>query len=259
MRRLVTPNAAASRRTLLLLAGFESVLAIAIWSASPTTFIPSPLEVLQALRTLWMRHGLSHELLSSFVLNAQSLVMATVLSLVLSYATVLALFRPVASAVSKGRFLGMAGLTLIFTLWIGGGRPLKLSLLVLAISVFFTTSMTAVVAGLPKNAFDYARTLGFSEWRVAWEVVVRGTMGDALELVRQNAAIGWMMLTTVEGISRAEGGLGALLLNQHKHFHIAEVFAIQLVVVAVGIAQDFGLSALRSIVCPWATAGKERS
>jgi NitT/TauT family transport system permease protein len=148
---------------------------------------------------------------------------------------------------------------LIFTLWIGGGRPLKLALLVLAITVFFTTSMTAVVAAIPKNAFDYARTLGFSEWRIVREVVIRGTMGDALELVRQNAAIGWMMLTAVEGISRAEGGLGALLLNHHKHFHVAEVFAIQLVILAVGIAQDFALSALRSFACPWTTAEKERS
>ena len=79
------------------------------------------------------------------------------------------------------------------------------------------------------------------EWRVVWEVVVRGTADKALEVLRQNAAIGWMMLTMVEGISRSEGGVGAMLLNQNKHFHLAEVFAIQLLILLVGVLQDYGL------------------
>ena len=49
------------------------------------------------------------------------------------------------------------------------------------------------------------------------------------------------MLTMVEGISRSEGGVGAMLLNQEKHFHLAEVFAIQLMILAVGLLQDFGI------------------
>ena len=50
--------------------------------------------------------------------------------------------------------------------------------------------------------------------------------------MRQNAAMGWMMLTMVEGISRSEGGVGAMLLNQNKHFHLSAVFAIQLTIPA---------------------------
>ena len=33
------------------------------------------------------------------------------------------------------------------------------------------------------------------EWRVVWEVVVRGTRDQAIDVMRQNAAMGWMMLT----------------------------------------------------------------
>jgi NitT/TauT family transport system permease protein len=77
-------------------------------------------------------------------------------------------------------------------------------------------------------------------------------------VLRQNAAIGWMMLTMVEGISRAEGGIGAMLLNQQKHFHLAEVFAIQLLILVVGILQDYGLGALRRVVFPYAHLTLER-
>src|SRR5206468_7841716 len=130
---------------------------------------------------------------------------------------------------------------------------LKVSLLVFGMVVFFVTSMAAIVAEIPKDRFDHARTLRMSEWRVVWEVVILGTADQAIEVLRQNAAIGWMMLTMVEGISRAEGGIGAMLLNQNKHFHLAEVFAIQIVILAVGMAQDYTIGLVRNLACPYAS------
>ncbi len=98
-----------------------------------------------------------------------------------------------------------------------------------------------------------------SEWRSVWEVVVLGTAHKAFEVMRQNAAIGWMMLTMVEGVSRGEGGIGALLLNQQKHFLLAEVFAIQIVILVVGIFQDAIIGLLRRLVCPYADLKLERA
>jgi len=124
--------------------------------------------------------------------------------------------------------------------------------------VFFVTSMAAIVAEIPKDRFDHARTLRMSEWRVVWEVVILGTADQAIEVLRQNAAIGWMMLTMVEGISRAEGGIGAMLLNQNKHFRLAEVFAIQLVILTVGLGQDYGIGILKRMICPYSEIRLER-
>ena len=132
------------------------------------------------------------------------------------------------------------------------------TLLVFGMTVFFVTSMASVIAQIPKEEFDYARTLRMSEWRVVWEVVVLGTAAQAWEVLRQNAAIGWMMLTMVEGISRSEGGVGAMLLNQSKHFHLAEVFAIQILILVVGMIQDYGIGLLRRITCPYADLTLER-
>jgi NitT/TauT family transport system permease protein len=146
----------------------------------------------------------------------------------------------------------------VFTLLVGGGHPLKLWLLVFAMTVFFVTSMASVIAEIPKEDFDHARTLRMGEWRVVWEVVVLGTADKAFEVLRQNAAIGWLMLTMVEGISRSEGGVGAMLLNQSKHFRLAEVFAIQILILFVGLIQDYGIGALRRLVCPYADLTLER-
>jgi NitT/TauT family transport system permease protein len=167
-------------------------------------------------------------------------------------------FRPLVAAISKGRFLSIVGFTFIFTLMVRDGHQLKLWLLVFAVTVFYITSMAAVVAAVPKAAFDHARTLRMSEWRVVWEVVVLGTASQAFEVLRQNAAIGWMMLTMVEGIVRSEGGVGAALLSENKHFRLEAVFAIQLVILAVGLVQDYAIGVARQVACPYADLTLER-
>jgi NitT/TauT family transport system permease protein len=252
------PNRAISRTTLQIIVWFEVALALAIWAGSPFAVLPRPGEVFAAVGHLWMAEGLGPELWTSFTSNLQAIAITAAISLSLAYLTVLPAARPVVSAVSKGRFLGLTGLTFVFTLIFGGGHPLKISLLVFGMTVFFVTSMSAVVAEIPKEKFDYARTLRMNEWQVVWEVVILGTVDKAFEVLRQNAAMGWMMLTMVESISRSEGGVGAMLLNQNKHFHLAEVFAIQGLILVVGLVQDYGIGITKRLVCPYVSLTLER-
>jgi len=76
--------------------------------------------------------------------------------------------------------------------------------------------------------------------------------------VRQNAAMGWMALTMVEGLVRAQGGIGALMLNENKHLQLDAVFALIGVVLMVGVAQDRALAWLRRTVCPYAALAAHR-
>ncbi|HSI72634.1 MAG TPA: ABC transporter permease subunit, partial [Fimbriimonas sp.] len=253
------PNRVVSANTLRLIIAVQVAIFLGLWLNSPFEVLPKPNEVLEALQNLWLKQGLGPELITSFKVNLEALGLTLVISLIFSYLTVLPFFRPIAAAISKGRFLSLAGFTLIFTLLVGGGHPLKLSLLVFGMTVFFVTSMVSVIAEIPKEAYDHARTLRMSEWRVVWEIVVIGTGDKVFEVLRQNAAIGWMMLTMVEGISRSEGGVGAMLLNQNKYFKIPEVFAIQLAILLVGLFQDYLIGVLRRIVCPYAHLTLERA
>jgi NitT/TauT family transport system permease protein len=227
------------------------------WCFYPTVFFPSPGEVLGALGSLW-REGLLVELVTSLTLNLEALAVATAVSLGLSYLSLTPFFRPVVAFLCKLRFLSLLGLSFFFTLITKDGHSLKLYVLVFSIAVFFVTSMVDVVQSVPKAELDLARTLRMSPWSVVWQVVVRGQADKAFDVLRQNAAIGWLMLTVVEGMSRAEGGIGAMLLTQNKHFHIASVIALQGVILLVGIAQDYGIGALRNMFCPYANLSTER-
>ena len=252
------PNRTVSKTSMRIIVVVQLLLVLAFWLTSPFEVLPQPLEVVTALKTLWFTQGLGRELGTSLALNVQALAITVAISLALAYLSVIPVVQPIVVAVSKGRFLGLIGLTFAFTLMFGGGRPLKLALLVFGMTVFFVTSMASVVAEIPKANYDHARSLRMGEWRVVWEVVVLGTLDQAIETLRQNAAIAWMMLTMVEGISRAEGGIGAMLLNQNKHFRLDAVFAVQLLILACGLFQDYSIGVFKRLVCPYASLGLER-
>ncbi|HKP74399.1 MAG TPA: hypothetical protein VJT67_02600 [Longimicrobiaceae bacterium] len=251
------PNQWVSQRTYLSIAAAWAVLVLLLWLFG-AGFFPTPARVFAALNKLVSEQGLIGELLTSLILFGEALLIAAVLSMGLAYLSVVPALRPIISALTKARFLSLVGLTFIFTTTFGGGHPLKLSLLVFGISAFLLTSMLDVVASVPTEKLDHARTLRMSDWRVVWEVVILGQMGLAFDALRQNAAIGWMMLTMVEGIARSEGGIGALLIDQNKHFFLPGIIAVQGVFLIAGFFQDLFLAWLKGVLAPFALLTTER-
>lgn len=254
--RFFTPNQAWRTKAMAVAVLGWLLVTLAFWlTRSP--IVPRPVEMFKAFPHL-MSKGILGHLSVSLVLNMEALALTTLLSLGLSYLTVLPWMRPVVAAASKLRFLGLTGLVIFFTLATSDGHSLKLAILVFSMTVYFVTSMADVVASIPKEKFDYARTLRMGEWRVVWEVVVRGTRDQAFDVMRQNAAIGWMMLTMVEAVVRGEGGIGTLLLNEDKHMKLDSIFAIQLVILAVGLGFDAFIALMKRLACPYAALKLER-
>jgi NitT/TauT family transport system permease protein len=254
--RAVLPNRAVDTSVALGLVSLWAGLGLLLWVTSPFETLPRPVEVWRALSHLWWQEGMGPELFSTVKLITHALCFTVVISMALSYATVIAFFRPLVAAASKLRFLGLTGLVFPFMLVTGGGYSLKVALLTFGMTSFFVTSMAQVVMEIPRAEFDYLRVLGASETRIFWEVVVRGTLDRALEVLRQNAAIGWALITMVEGISRAEGGVGAMILNQNKHFLLAEVYAILFAILLLGLLMDYGMGVLGALLCPYAQLGR---
>jgi len=253
--RAFLPNRSVDRFTALGIVSFWVLTALIVWITSPFESLPTPRDIWVALGSMWWEHGMGPELFSTLKLISHSLLLTVVISLVLSYASVIAFLRPVVAAVSKLRFLGLTGLVFPFMLLTGGGYPLKVALLTFGMTTFFVTSMAQAVMEIPQSAYDHMRVLGASELRIVWEVVVLGTLDRSLDVLRQNAAMGWAMITMVEGISRAEGGIGALILNQNKHFRLAEVYAILLVILLLGLAMDYLMRLLTDLLCPYSRMG----
>ena len=250
------PNHVVGGRVAGLIVAFWAAVALLLWFASPWKTLPTPPDVIHALADLWWNDGLGPELFTTLKLIFHATLITSVLALGLAYLTVVPAMRPLVQAASKLRFLGITGLVFPLTLLTGGGYALKVALLTFGMASFFVTSMAETVLEIPRSEFDHMRVLGASELLIVWEVVVRGTLDRALEVLRQNVAIGWSMITMVEGISRAEGGIGALILNENKHFRLEDVYALLLVILLVGLGIDALVGLLRTILCPHARLGK---
>lgn len=221
-------------------------------------FVPTPWQVAAAFGDLWQQ-GLAAELITSFTLNLEAIAVSTALSMVLVWLSTMAYFHPWVVAIGKLRFLSMVGLTFFFTLMTRSGHGLKLSMLVFSITVFFVTGMLDVLSQIPQEQYDLARVLRMNPWRTLYEVVILGQTDKAFDVLRQNAAIGWMMLSFTEGMSRSEGGIGAMLMTQNKYFHLSEIVAIQATILTLGLGQDYALGWLKRVCCPYASLSSASS
>jgi len=232
-----------------------------LWTYAAASYIPSPVEVLQALPGLW-DDGLGVQLWSSLTLNFEAVLLVSVFSLLLAYATAAPgiigrIMRPFALLVSSGRYNGMVGLPLVFMSLLHNPHWVKLALLLFGTGVFTLLSLVRMVDAIPAELYDHSRTLRMGEWRVLWEVVVLGTFDQALEIIRICAAMIYMMLPMVEGQFRFEGGVGVLMLTESKHLALDAVFALMGVMLLIGFTQDWVIGCLLKAVCPYAELQKE--
>ena len=247
----LTPNGRSSASIRLVISGFWLAGVLGWMQVSPPPIFPRPLEILSAWETLFENGSLLPALSASFILDLEAVTIATLLSLVLSYLVVITAARPLPIAISKFRYLGLTGFTFAFgQVW--SGHDLKLSLLVFGMTTFTVTGMLSVISEIPQEAYDHVRTLRMSPWRCAYEVVVLGTADRMLDVVRQNGAMGWVMLVTAEALVRTEGGLGVLLYNENHALRLDTIYALQATIFGVAIAMDFALSTLGNTMFSYA-------
>ncbi len=247
--RAFTPFAAWN--TGLVLVAGQLVLLLVLWACSPSAIIPTPIEIAVAWKDMAANHGLLLELAASALTILKAIAWSTLIAVAIATLSTMSFFRSAAKGLTALRFLGFAGITFLFTLWTADGAALKLCLLTFGMTVFLLTNLLSAVDSVTQQDVDYASTLRLSSWRMLYETLLRGKLADMLDLVRQNAAMGWTLLSMVEGLVRSEGGIGTLLLNQNRHFHLAAVFAIQITILAYGLAQDYLLQWFRDLMCPY--------
>lgn len=91
------------------------------------------------------------------------------------------------------------------------------------------------------------------EWKIAREIIIYGKAAALSEIVRQNYAMIWMMIATVESVYISEGGIGALLEMLRKYLsNLPAMLAIQLVVFVLAIFVDNIFKSINKSLYPWA-------
>src|SRR5882672_28517 len=246
-----------SRTTVITLVMFQVTVLLSIWQSFPAGLIPLPFRIGEALGRLLTSSLLWDNVLVSLVLTLKALFFSVVITLLFSYLSVVPFFRPMAQFIVKCRYLTLTGLIFVFTLLTRDGSQLKLSLLVFGIVPFFTTSFLAVILNIPRQEFELCQTLGYSRWQSLYEVIIVGKADQVFEILRQNFAISWMMITMVEGLSMSEGGIGSLLIKYNRYNDITHVVALQFIIFIIGLCFDYLLGLTRHWLFPYSKLKQE--
>ncbi|MCS6884950.1 MAG: ABC transporter permease subunit [Acidobacteriota bacterium] len=237
---------------LALLSGWM-LLFLIFWIFSPMKALPTPTEVLLALRRMFAEQHLLYHLVVTLKLNIVGLVYATVVSLLISYLGTLPLFYHLNRAVQLLRYIPFVGFNLIFLTLFTIGFPLKVAWLTTGMSFFLVTGMTAVIESIPRMKYELAQVLGYNGWQTFYTVVARPTLPHMMDIVAQNAAIGWVMITSIETYARTEGGIGAQIYQYSSTNNLAEVYGLLMLIGLIAAVEDAIFVFLRRMLFPYST------
>ena len=234
-----------SNRTFILLGWI--VLLVTFWvigTSGEKHLFPNPQQVLKGFSELY-NEGLVVHIFNSLSLCFISIFLATLISLVFAYSWAIPLIKPISEFVTKFRFLPFTGLSFYIAMVVHEARNMQIWIMVIFLTTFLTTSLIAIVKNIPQEEFDHAKTLKCNRLEVLWQVIVLGRLDYVIDAIRQNLAITWMMLVTIESIVVASGGLGFLIKNSDKFMNHGRIIALQIIILLIGLGLDWFINFLR--------------
>lgn len=253
--KILTPNEHLSSRDRKLVNFGTIIFVILIWSVFNSTFLPKPMEVLNAAVDLIRTKHLVDHFFISIIMCFKGIAVATIISVVIAYIARIPLFKSLSYYLTKFRFLPTVGISFLFmklsVAFHGGVEQQKIMLLVFGISAFLVDSIYSVVTNTPEDEINYARTLRLNQWQALWEVIIVGKLSQVFECIRQNFAIAWMMLATVENLCKSQGGIGVILADLNKWFKFEYVYAVQIYILLTGVLLDIVLTQMKYFLFPY--------
>jgi ABC-type nitrate/sulfonate/bicarbonate transport system permease component len=247
LKGLLRPFENISNSLRLGVIAFWIIALLLLWvvgTSGEKSLFPSPSLVAKGFSDLY-NEGLVVHIFNSLKLCFISIILATIVSLIFAYLWPIPLLKPVSELITKFRFLPFTGLSFYITLIVHDARNMQIWIMVIFLTTFLTSSLLSVIKDIPKEEFDHAKTLKCSRFETLWQVIVLGRLDYVIDVIRQNLAITWMMLVTIESIVVASGGLGFLIKNSDKFMNHGRIIALQIIILLIGLSLDWIINFLR--------------
>ncbi len=251
LKSFFTPLGSISKTSVYILLIGELIIALVAWQMSGEGLLPRPSKVLESLANVDSKYNFFENFLSSLGLVLEAMGLSILIAMALSYLYLIPVLTPVTKFIVKCRYLTLSGLVFAFNLGSSSAHNLKINLLIFGIVPFFVTSLVSTIDSIDRAEFDLCKSLRMSNLQAWWEVVILGTLDQVFEVMRQNFAISWMMITMVEGLNMSEGGLGAIIIKANKYIDLGTVFGVLAVIFMVGVCSDYLLGQLRKWFFPY--------
>lgn len=216
-----------------------------LWVTVFPSVIPRPSNIGLELMNQIKEKGMLYELGSTLKLVFLGMFFSMIVAVIISFGGKLFNFmRPLSEVMPYFRFWSTLGFAPSIQSLAGGGSRFQIIMLMFGVVPFLATSFSTALLDVHKDPlFDYARTLGYSEWRCSWYVIARSRLAKLYREIRNVFAVVWVMLPTVEIANRDNGGIGARIYDVTRFTPgedpYAAGFALNLVVLFCGVILDF--------------------
>lgn len=245
----------------------------AVLFALPKTLLPTPGDVLAAfpallaganVPTTWLQRALPWlpfageqtilwHAFCSIVLNILSYVVAVGVAVPVGFA--IGLFGPVRAMLEREltgfRYAPITAFVGVFIAWFGLSLGVKVAFLAFGVLVYLIPQVVQRVDEVEAVYVDTAKTCGATRWQrirsVFWPLVAARLSDDCRTLV----PITWTYLIIAEGFNLTEGGLGAHAMARTRSGQWDYVFALVVIILAIGFWMDKAWLAIDRKVFRW--------
>lgn len=220
------------------------------WFTSEADYIPTPLEIVKSFPRLFEK-----DIVGSFIKSLgfcfKCMFNAAIISIIITYLSVLPIFRVAAEFTRKFRFLPSTGLSFLFMKVTNNISEQQTWMMTWGITTWLVYGMIGVALSITDKDIMYAKSIKLNRWQMMRELLIKGKVADLFMVIVGNFAISWMLLSYIENISKVNGGIGVILAESNKYFKFDEVYAIQILILITGILVDWGLRTLKDFLFPY--------
>lgn len=216
------------------------------------SFLPSPMQVKDALVVLWLQGYLLQDTIMSLFRVMAGFTLAAIISIPIgismgAFASIRALLEPIIGIV---RYMPPPAFIPLLVIYLGLGEEPKIMLIFIG-TVFFNILMIMdAVKFVPKELIETTYTLGGLRWQTLMRVITPHVVPSIIDTFRVNIATSWALVVVAELVA-AEQGLGKRILLAQRYFKTDEIFACLIVLGLIGFAIDLLFRLLLRTTCKW--------
>ena len=228
-------------------------LLLSKYSGIESIFLPSPKDVIEAVRELWSKGYLVTDSFSSFARVSVGFILSAVVAIPLgilmgTFPSIRALFEPIIGIV---RYMPAPAFIPLLIIYLGIGESPKIALIFIG-TVFFNILMIMdSVKFVPQDLIETTYTLGGKRWQVLSQVITPYIVPRIIDTFRVNMAASWNLVVVAELLAANEG-LGKRILLAQKFLRTDEIFACLIILGLIGFAIDLFFRLLLRFTCKWA-------
>ena len=252
VRGFVTDRTKRSLALFGLLAFFGLWCVLSYGGLVPRIILPSPTDVLKAFPVLHFEEALVRSAIASLyrVFAGFLLSAAVAIPLGLLMGTFPQIKHFCSPVLDPLRFLPISALVPLFIVWFGIDDLQKIVFLFVGTFVYMLPLLVEAVEGVEEVYLHTATTLGATKGQLIRHVLIPGSLPAIGEALRVMNGIGWTYVILAEVIN-ARYGLGALITVAGKRSHVDQIFALVLVILAIGVVTDLIIRVINKALFSW--------